>query len=570
MMRWWAITLVVAVALGTSALDDPPPEADVAATTFGDDVEVTVVNVEVFVRDRKGRPLEGLTVEDFRLTQDGVEMPISHFAFLGGAVKTGTVGAAGRGAAPLPGAAGPLGPRPVSILLFVDNVNLDALRRNRVLNRLRGFVDEVLQPPVQMMVVSAQPSLSVHQDFTGDAGAVAAALDRVAVESSGRLARDRDRKAILDLMEETSGDPRMDVREFLEDIPMQVLKTQVQAQIVAHVEQESDVLEDTLTTLHEALRLVAGREGRKALIHVSNGLPMVPGLGLLHEFEQVFRDTSIYTRIAQRDFTAEFRSLTRAASASDVAFYTLDASGLNPLEGFGADDRFVPEARASWVEAANLEESLEFMADETGGLAVLGTNDVAAGLGRIRDDLASYYSLGYTVSRRGDGAAHRIEVELPEHGRVDIRHRQWFVDKSPATLVRERVLTALIRDIDDNPMELALSVGEAAPGADRRLEVPLKVSIPLGRLSLVPDGADLVGSVEMVLGVRDGWGREAEPRRLRQVIRVSGGQAQSERDQRVAIVVPLLVRNRDHVVAVGVVDLGTGLASYARAVISLP
>lgn len=39
-----------------------------------------MVNIDVFVRDRDGRPVEGLTASDFRVFQDGVEMAISNFS----------------------------------------------------------------------------------------------------------------------------------------------------------------------------------------------------------------------------------------------------------------------------------------------------------------------------------------------------------------------------------------------------------------------------------------------------------------------------------------------------------
>jgi hypothetical protein len=47
---------------------------------FGGEVQVTVVNLDVMVRHPSGRPVEGLTAADFRVLEDGAEMPISNFA----------------------------------------------------------------------------------------------------------------------------------------------------------------------------------------------------------------------------------------------------------------------------------------------------------------------------------------------------------------------------------------------------------------------------------------------------------------------------------------------------------
>ncbi len=47
---------------------------------FVDEVQVTVVNIDVFVRDRQGNAVTGLPKEQFRLLQDGQERKLSHFA----------------------------------------------------------------------------------------------------------------------------------------------------------------------------------------------------------------------------------------------------------------------------------------------------------------------------------------------------------------------------------------------------------------------------------------------------------------------------------------------------------
>jgi VWFA-related protein len=563
---------ILAVALTAlpiaAAIEDPPPAPRPAGATFGEKLEVTVVNVDVYVRDNEGRPVEGLTEDDFLLIQDGVQMPITNFAAL---TAVGSAPGNTRKSSETGGlAAAPESPaRPVSIILVIDNANLFALQRNRVLDLIREFVDEILAAPVQMMVVSSQPSLAVRQTYTDDPAEVVAALDAVARESAGRLARDRDRRDILDWMEELASDSRMDAMEFLTAGPMRIAKMQVKAHILAYVEQESNILEDSLATLHEVLRLASGQEGRRVVIHVSNGLPMSPGLGLLHEFESVFRDSSIYAGVAHRDFSAQFRDLVSAAIGRGVSLYAIDASGLSPLEGFGAGDRYVPEARASWVSMKNLQETLSFMADETGGLAVLNTNDVSGGLDRVRDDVLSYYSLGYQIELSGENLKHRILIELPERPTAQVRYRNTFVEKSPLTRMRERVLTTLIRDPGPNGMGVELSALDATSKPGRRRDLRLKVSLPLANLTLRTEGSTRVADLQLVIGLRDSTGRESSPQEVTQELRIPATEiAHAAPGQRVAVVLPLRIRDRlQHTVAVGVRDLESGETSYARLVV---
>ena len=79
------VLVVVATVFSVTGVAQEADEAiseRVGGLAFVDEIQVTVVNVDVFVRDRKGRPVEGLVVDDFKISQNGVEMPISNFAEL--------------------------------------------------------------------------------------------------------------------------------------------------------------------------------------------------------------------------------------------------------------------------------------------------------------------------------------------------------------------------------------------------------------------------------------------------------------------------------------------------------
>ncbi len=56
-----------------------------AERTFGEVIEVDLVNVEVWVRDPEGNPVTGLTADDFAVFEDGERVEITHFSELRGA-----------------------------------------------------------------------------------------------------------------------------------------------------------------------------------------------------------------------------------------------------------------------------------------------------------------------------------------------------------------------------------------------------------------------------------------------------------------------------------------------------
>jgi VWFA-related protein len=551
---------------------DTPTETLGEQRTFASEVEVTVANIDVFVRDRDGRPVRDLTAEDFRILQDGVEMTISNFTSVSAEpLEPAPLRSATDDAESDPDRSTPRPIEPNRVILIFDNENLFPPDRRRVMNGVRTFVDEVMTTPVEMMVLSTRRAVDVKQPFTTDRDEVMRALDLVSKESAARVALDRERRAILVEMERFANQAaRESYVEFLADVQGQVFKVQMQGRITAYMEQESGVLRDTLRNLHEVVRMVSGIDGRSSIVYVSNGLSMTPGLDLMHEFAEVFLDNTIYTRIAQRTFAPEFRALTDAANREGVSLYTVDASGLKPPIGFDADDRYVPEAAASWVATANQQESMGFMADATGGIAVLDSNDVTEGLRLVRDDFANFYSIGYRISAAGDDTAHRIEVQLPQHPEYEIRHRKWLIEVSLETRVRERVLQTLVRDLEFNPLGVELTSGPSVEISARRWEVPLIVSIPVNRLGLAPADDDLVAQLELFICVRDERGRETPVHQRTLQLRIPQAGFAPDREQRYELSLQMTFREERHVVAVGLVDRVTEQTSYHRIMVDVP
>ena len=575
--RLHAIVLAVAVGAALPALcqtEPAPASGPVGGLSFLDEVEVTVVNVDVFVRDRSGRPVQGLTARDFRVTQDGLEMPLSNFAELdqeviehvlgGGAIAaTESAPAAPPAATPAPL---PVDIRPVYSVLYIDHENLNPLDRNRVLRRVREFVIDNLRPPVQMMVVSYDRSLEVVEPFTDSSLAINDALREMTTISGGRADRDSDRQEILERIQEAIAEP-----ERQADDQGEGLQLRLRQQIMAFAEEEAMSVNVTLDALREVMAMMSGLEGRKSIVYISSGLSMSPGLGLMHEYASAFHDTAFLGRRSQTDRTSAFQSLTSAANGQDVSLYTIDASGLNPLEGYGADTRFgVTDPTAMSIGRKEYQDSLTYMAQQTGGQAIVNTNDVSAGLELIRDDLFSYYSIGYTISTTGDDRVHRIEVELPGHSEYELRYRRRFVEKSRETQVQDRVFSSLVTEIGDNPMELSLTAGSRVPASADRWTAPLSLSFPLSRIALVPEGGDYVGRLVLFVGARQVDGRQSDMQRQEHEIRIPAAQIETAAGQRFSIDLQLLMGAGQHRVGIGVLDVVTRQASYERLILTVP
>jgi hypothetical protein len=106
-------------------------------------------------------------------------------------------------------------------------------------------------------------------------------------------------------------------------------------------------------------------------------------------------------RLPLMDFENRYEQVLTEARQANVAFDAIPPSG---LQAPSLADRPVLEDN---------NNSLLELARETGGIAVIDSNNLDAGLRRIADDLSAYYVLGYyTTNTTFDGKIRKITVKL--------------------------------------------------------------------------------------------------------------------------------------------------------------
>ena len=562
--------LLTSVLALTSAMAQAPQTSDdlpevVGGLAFVDEIELTVVNIDVFVSDKDGRAITNLEADDFRVFQDGQERELSHFALYTEEVISRIVDASA-------GASSPVLPqgdevsaaeqdenmrpeiKPVYIVLFIDNENLRPMDRNRVLNQVQRFLGEIMYPHVQVMVVSYQRSLDVNQAFTSDSREISEALREVRKMNAARPAQDTERKKILNefaslRQQGTRGDERD--------------RIEIENRIRAYADVVANELDFAIGAIREVAVTLSGLQGRKYLIHISSGLPMVPAKDLMYEFSSVFQNRSMLAMEARFNHRRHYRNLSSAANSQGVTFYTIDASGLGGAGGsVSAEDAGATDPLTAGIYGLNQQEPLQYIAERTGGRAILSANDVTAGLDRFRQDLFSYYSLGYTISGSGTDKIHRLEVQLPGHSDYELGYRRNFVEKSLESKVQDRVFSGLTFDIDDNQMAVSVDTGVVAPASEDRSILPIEIGFPLESIALVPEGEELVGRVVVFVAIRDEEGRQSDLQRREHEIRVARDGFERRRSEHYVIELPLLMESGSYRIVVGVMDRLTRQASY--------
>ncbi len=562
---WWVlcVSLVVGTSLLSAQTNEPQPEVAVDQA-FAESVEINLVNIDVYVRDRKGAPVTDLTIDDFVVREDGEIREITNFTVVDDEVfrRVSEIGEP-----PVVEAEGvetglAMAVRPTWVVLYIDQENMHPLDRTRILRRVREFVTESLIPPVQMMVVANEGSLKVKQEFTSDAREVTSVVRGMGKYSGGWVDRESSRNDLIERMQDLKGE------QSRGDGASARGNRQLFQEVVAYAREEAFTLNISLGRLRQVVDMLAGIDGRKSIIYVSNGLPMTPGLGLMHEYATSFHDNSILAYRARFEKQAQYRSLASGASSQEVTFHTLDAGGLEVNIGGGADAAYGSDPTSSQIGSSNFQGSLRYLADRTGGIAVVNTNDVSGGLQRVRDDLYSYYSIGFPARGAGRDTIHKVEIEIPGRSGIDIRHRGRFVHKSLETTVQDQVVSALLVGVENNPMGIEIERQNPLPATGDLWTVPVRISAPMSQITLLPTGDELVGHVVLVAGARDDGGKRSDVQREVHEIRVPAGIDISQR--RWTMDSRFLMEEGKHRIVVGILDQITRKASYATLKLSVP
>jgi VWFA-related protein len=503
-----------------------------AGESFGEAIEVSVVNVDVVVRDPKGNQVRGLAREDFSLFVDGKPVDIVNFSAPGGGGPPAS-GAAAAGAAPAAPGEGAARRERLQLVVYVDNANTRPFDRNRLLKQLRAFLQARLAPGDQVLVVTDDPGLHTRHAFREGLESLAPMLDKLEKESAVGLNRDLAWRQTMDQMEDMMGTRGRNCGTQFEE-----------AKALARAHAES-VLHDTRTTyanLHHLLKSLGGLDGRKAILYVGNGVPAQPGtdaFGLLEELCPA-QQSSAHLGAEPVDATAPMRQVIADANANLVTFYTLEAAGVQSY--VSAERLGRPPVSVALLQriAADRQDSLTSLARETGGRAALNGSDFSRDLEEIGAEIGGAYSLGFTPVRPGAGRPHEIRVEVKRAG-LRTSYRRSYRERTSDERLEGQVEAALIHGLTDNPLGASLKVGAGATAEHGRVLVAVQVRVPFGKLAYVPQEDGRHGHVSIVAGNLDAKGGMAPFQRLQLPLRIPEADARKVLASQLGYDVKLLV-----------------------------
>ena len=430
-------TKLLAVALAIAALAQvgsaqdapqapPPPEAP--RPTFRTDINF--VRVDVIVTE-KGEPVTNLTEADFEMQEDGKPVKVVQFRL---------VRVDGR-----PRAGDPP-PRQIRsrddeeaeaqrddtrvIAIFLDDYHTRLGNGMSMRRQLAEFINTQLQPTDMVAVMYPLTPVSALQ-FTRNHASIVSAVNNF----EGRKFRYQARNPF-------EAEYERQPTEVVEQMRNQVVMTALRGL---------------------ATRLGSIREGRKAVIYVSEGLtvmlppqlrrgdasnPLVGGTrnpmagenSTTEDRARFMAQSDLYYRL--RDVFADF-------NRHNTSIYALDPKGLATNE-FGIDENVGPQQDRESLQITT--DTLRSLSEETDGRAIVSRNDLARGLQQLIRDSSYYYLLGYTSQAATDGKFHDIKVNVRRRG-VDVRARRGFWAATADDVTRATTAAPVI----PKPVENALA-----------------------------------------------------------------------------------------------------------------
>ena len=369
-------------------------------------MKVTRVEVSALAVDARGEPVRDLAAAEIEIYDGGRRQDIQSFTaytYHGGAIPLDTVDSPTDPNAQAALVTNAWSSASRVIGLLIDDLHIDARRTERSRQIARHLVTQLAPSDLLYVGLTSSPSATTGA-FT------------------------RDRRRALDIIEGFGGlrlpDPTLEMRQTPQTFSNPLLQGVRTPGLAASEQQRAMRLEDAyeaIGRIASAVRDVGGR--RKSLVFLTEGSSVG---GAITTSGTVSADTNG----AMIDAVA-------AASVADLAIYPMNPAGLDlPTDrliegftrsvetasegntrGFGGREVAHEDLTGVLTQFMQSRNQMRDLADLTGGVSLVDTNDAAAAIERVLRDASDYYVISYEPDREVKGSRVRpIEVRVTRPG----------------------------------------------------------------------------------------------------------------------------------------------------------
>ncbi len=396
-------------------------------------ITTNLIQLDAVVTDKNGKPVTDLRADEFEVLENGEPQTITNFSYValaGAAEKPATPKApADKNAPPLPPAF--LRPEQVrrTLALVIDDLGLSAESFPFVRRALKKFVDEQMQPGDLVAIIRTSGSMGALQQFTSDKRVLYAAIEHLHWNQLGRggispFGALKGQTLADDMSADVpgaSGEDGSSIDEFRSEL----------------------FTIGTLGTLSYIVNGLRELPGRKSVMLFSDGLKILNRDGQALRAADIVGTSSVNTR--SNRIIDSLRHLTELANRASVVIYTMDVRGLQVLGVTAADntrglDR--PQEKdglvSNQLEEAMLtrrtdlfdsQQGLNYLAQETGGVAIRNNNDFSGGIQKMLNDQQGYYLLAYHPDEKTFDPKrtrfNKLQIKVTRPG-LKVRYRSGF------------------------------------------------------------------------------------------------------------------------------------------------
>ncbi|MGE0452778.1 MAG: VWA domain-containing protein [Vicinamibacteria bacterium] len=473
---------------------------------------VDLVLIDLIASGRDGRPVTDLRADEIQVFEEGKPQRLEFVRFVAAregapAVMPGVVSPAPpepSGHRPSPEAPGTAGGAPPALVVVVDLYTTPAdalvLARQAIVSMAREQVD----PGTRLMLVALDRGVQIRQPFTDDLAAFVAAVEA---------------------LKPSAGNSEATFASFVEDVnrscdgtsggPSNALS--LARVYLANAKQGTTVAMEGLAAL---ARYLAPLAGRKQVAFYSAGYSMRPAATVTEIVDGACGGgraglgmSQTYTSLSgtQVDSTRLLRAVLDEANRAQVSVYTVDARGLGgpgaeavPSATSAVTTRMVSQGVLQSVQGRALREPQEILrtlADQTGAVASVNSNDLRRGMQAAMTDSRGYYLLAYAPPPgRKAGRFYRIELKVARPG-LSLRYRkgyEWLSDvqRAERSIDQAALFPGLFAE-DGLAVEARVEAGE----------VKVVALLPTKALVFREVDGQRFGEVELQALLRDAGGR---------------------------------------------------------------
>jgi len=564
-----SICVAAAAFAATTALSQSTTSQQPAATSV-QPLRVTsrLVQVNVIVR-HKGAPVTGLTKDDFTILDQNRPQKIANFSEQFLETNSAPQPTSGRAVSNsfFSNHFDPDSGTPHSVtLILLDALNTPRQDMANARAAIANFLGQI-KPGDRIALYGLSTNLFVIHDFTSDAGSLLVALKQ---SKNGHIYN----PSSSEVSPSSTGSDNIDA--FMDSANQHFADMQT----INRAEMTANVMAAIASS-------VVNIPGRKNLVWVSGSFPFqigsgtsaddpapnskVPSLGGMSPNQSNAPGPN--TSVQYRTFQKELEAASDAVNNANLAIYPVDARGLigaanvsadmhSPLQNPGSSAARTrrPMSGSQPTPARENFDTLNELAEQTGGRAFYNTNDIQNSVRQAIDDARDSYVLDYYPSEtQWDGSFHTIKVEVKRSG-IEVRFRKGYFampDASTDALRTEQMVQdAMASPFQDTDLGLTAEVhGETSSGA-RQLSA--RIGIDASRMQFTKANEAWIGSVEIIWLQFASDGKPVSARKQLVALHLSPEEYQESRGSAVQVTKNVALKNEATKLRIVVRDIGTG------------